>query len=442
MEQVESYTLALNKQHLPFLAILTGAFLVPVNSTMITIGLSDIMGSLHTNLAHVSWIVTIYLIIMTVTQPLAGKLGDLYGNRKMFLLGLLLFFFASIVCIYAPNLPVLIIGRAVQAIGGALITPNGTAIIRFITPKEKLTKAFGLFGVAMSMGAAIGPLIGAVLISVWGWQSTFWINIPLTIVSFIIAFKFLPTIERKNQSRLDIQGSLLLGLFLTTLVLIVTNEWYTNIWLWLVFVIAVLLFVYREINFEHPLIDFTLFKNPNFTSANLSILLNNSIMYCTLLIMPLVLARDAGYSIGSIGILLFVFSIAISIASWLGGNLESKLGKGITIRLSFICSALALGMYFTLPTSQYFMVALLIIFVGGIGSGLGVPSMQAASLESVAKEMSGVASGIYSTFRYIGSTAAAVIISLQISYTATMVILIVVAVIGVFVSRGLSRTVN
>ena len=442
MEQVESSTLALNKQHLPFLAILTGAFLVPVNSTMITIGLSDIMGSLQTNLAHVSWIVTIYLIIMTVTQPLAGKLGDLYGNRKMFLLGLLLFFFASIVCIYAPNLPVLIVGRAVQAIGGALITPNGTAIIRFITPKEKLTKAFGLFGVAMSMGAAIGPLIGAVLISVWGWQSTFWINIPLTIVSFIIAFKFLPTIERKNQSRLDIQGSLLLGLFLTTLVLIVTNEWYTNIWLWLVFVIAVLLFVYREMNFEHPLIDFTLFKNPNFTSANLSILLNNSIMYCTLLIMPLVLARDAGYSIGSIGILLFVFSIAISIASWLGGNLESKLGKGITIRLSFICSALALGMYFTLPTSQYFMVALLIIFVGGIGSGLGVPSMQAASLESVAKEMSGVASGIYSTFRYIGSTAAAVIISLQISYTATMVILIVVAVVGVFVSRGLSRTVN
>lgn len=442
MEQAESSTLALNKQHLPFLAILTGAFLVPVNSTMITIGLSDIMGSLQTNLAHVSWIVTIYLIIMTVTQPLAGKLGDLYGNRKMFLLGLLLFFFASIVCIYAPNLPVLIVGRAVQAIGGALITPNGTAIIRFITPKEKLTKAFGLFGVAMSMGAAIGPLIGAVLISVWGWQSTFWINIPLTIVSFIIAFRFLPTIERKSQSRLDIQGSLLLGLFLTTLVLIVTNEWYTNIWLWLIFVIAVLLFVYREMNFEHPLIDFTLFKNANFTSANFSILLNNSIMYCTLLIMPLVLARDAGYSIGSIGILLFVFSIAISIASWLGGNLESKLGKGVTIRLSFICSALALGMYFTLPTSQYFMVALLIIFVGGIGSGLGVPSMQAASLESVAKEMSGVASGIYSTFRYIGSTAAAVIISLQISYEATMAILIVVAVVGVFVSRGLSRTVN
>jgi len=442
MEQVELSTLGITKQSLPFLAILTGAFLVPVNSTMITIGLSDIMDSLQTNLANVSWIVTIYLIIMTVTQPLAGKLGDIYGNRKMFLLGLLLFFMASIVCIYAPNLLVLIFGRAIQAIGGALITPNGTAIIRFITPKEQLTKAFGLFGFSMSIGAAIGPLFGAMLISLWGWQSTFWINIPLAIVSFIIAYKFLPNIERKNQTRLDLQGSVLLSIFLTTLVLIITNEWYTNIWLWLVFIVALILFVYREKKIEHPLIDFSLFKNANFTSANLSILLNNAIMYCTLLIMPLMLTMDASYSIEVIGVLLFVFSIAISIASWLGGNVDSKLGKCDTVRMSFICSALALGMYLLLPTSPLFVFALLIIFVGGIGSGLGVPSMQAASLESVTKEMSGVASGIYSTFRYIGSTAASVIISLQISYATTMAVLIFLAIVGIFVSKGLSRTIN
>ena len=439
---MELSILAITKQSLPFLAILTGAFLVPVNSTMITIGLSDIMDSLQTNLANVSWIVTIYLNIMTVTQPLAGKLGDIYGNRKMFLLGLLLFFIASIVCIYAPNLLVLIFGRAIQAIGGALITPNGTAIIRFITPKEQLTKAFGLFGFSMSIGAAIGPLFGAMLISLWGWQSTFWINIPLTIVSFIIAYMFLPNIERKNQTRLDLQGSVLLSIFLTTLVLIITNEWYTNIWLWLVFVLALFLFVYREKKIEHPLIDFSLFKNANFTSANLSILLNNAIMYCTLLIMPLTLTKDASYSIGAVGVLLFVFSIAISIASWLGGNIDSKFGKCRTVRMSFICSALVLGMYLLLPTSPLFVFALLIIFVGGIGSGLGVPSMQAASLESVTKEMSGVASGIYSTFRYIGSTAASVIISLQISYATTMAILILLATMGIFISRGLSRTVN
>lgn len=436
MEQTESFILLINKKHLPFLAIFTGAFLVPLNSTMITIGLSSIMESLQTNIASVTWIVTIYLIIMTVAQPIAGKLGDIYGNRKMFLLGLLLFLAASLVCVYAPNLPVLIIGRGIQAIGGALITPNGTAIIRFITPKQKLTKAFGMFGFAMSIGAAIGPLIGAFLISVWGWQSTFWINIPLSVLSFFIAYIFLPKINAKNRTRLDIKGSFLFGVFLTILVLIVTNEWYKNGGLWLVFIISFLLFVYREKQYSYPIIDFSLFKDSNFSSANLSILLNNAIMYCTILIMPMMLERDAGYSIGTIGVLLFVFSIAISIASWLGGYLEAKIGKGLTVRLSFVLLILALVLYLILPINNQLIFAGLILFLGGIGSGLGVPSMQAASLESVAKELTGVASGIYSMFRYMGSITASVIISLQINYSITLYILIIFSIVGLFVAKG------
>lgn len=436
MEQTEKYTLLL-KSKLPYFAIFIGAFLVPLNSTMITIGLSNIMDSLQTNVANVSWIVTVYLIIMTVAQPIAGKLGDIYGNRKMFLIGLLLFLGASLVCVYSPNLAVLIIGRAIQALGGALITPNGTAIIRFITPKAKLTKAFGVFGFAMSIGAAIGPLIGAFLISEWSWHSTFWINIPLAVLSFLIAYKFLPNIEQNNRTRLDIQGSFLFGTFLTILVLIVTNEWYTNGWLWLIFIITFILFVYREKQCSHPIIDFSLFKDASFTSANLSILLNNAIMYCTILIMPMMFERDAGYSIGSIGLLLFVFSVAISIASWLGGNVEGKIGKGWTVRLSFALLILALGFYLILPTINGLVFAGMILFLGGLGSGLGVPSMQAASLESVAKELTGVASGIYSMFRYMGSIAASVIISLQINYSVTVYILIAFSICGLFVAKGM-----
>ncbi|MGE7119587.1 MFS transporter [Peribacillus sp. NPDC046944] len=423
--------------NIPLLAILTGAFLVPLNSTMITIGLSTIMDAFQTNVANVSWIVTVYLIIMIVAQPIAGKLGDMYGTRKLFLLGLLLFLVASLVCVYAPNLLVLIIGRGIQALGGALITPNGTAIIRLITPKSKLTKAFGVFGFAMSIGAALGPLIGAMLISGWGWHATFWINIPLAVLSFFIAYIFLPDIEPKSRTALDIHGSLLLGTFLTVLVLIVTNGWYRNGWLWLVFILSFVLFVYREKRYGNPIIDFSLFKDASFTSANLSILLNNAIMYCTILIMPMVLERDAGYSIGSIGLLLFVFSLAISIASWLGGYVEGKIGKGRTVGISFGLLILALGLYVILPTIDTLVFAGLILFLGGIGSGLGVPSMQAASLESVAKELTGVASGIYSMFRYFGSIAASVIISLQIHYSVTMYILIAFSILGLIVSKGM-----
>jgi len=434
--------LSLNKQTLAFIAILTGAFLVPVNSTMITIGLSSITESFSTTLSHASWIVTIYLIIMLVSQPLAGKLGDLYGNRKMFLLGLVLFLLASIVCIYAQNLAMLIIGRAIQAIGGALISPNGTAILRFITPKERLAKAFGLFGFSMSIGAAIGPLLGAFLISNWGWHSTFWVNIPLALLSFVFAYRFLPVIERKQKSSLDLIGSLLLAVFLATAVLLVTYSMYTTVWMWIIIVVSFVLFIYREKTFASPLIEFDLFKHRSFTGANLSILLNNGIMYSTLLIMPIILATEDHFTIAEIGLILFVFSIAISVFSWVGGNIEQKLGRGTTIAVSFACSGLALGLYFFLPSNESIILAAVILFFSGIGSGLGVPSMQAASLQAVVKEKSGVASGIYSTFRYIGSTVAAVMISLQITYNMTIAILIGSAVVGVVIAMMMRKTDN
>ena len=209
--------------------------------------------------------------------------------------------------------------------------------------------------------------------------------------------------------------------------------------MWLIIAISFGLFIYREKTYAHPLIDFALFNHMSFTSANLFILLNNGIMYSTLLLMPIMLAIDSHFTIAEIGLLLFVFSISISIFSWVGGNIDQKLGRTKTIGLSFCCSALALCLYFLLPSSESFVVAASILFFSGIGSGLGVPSMQAASLQAVEKEKSGVASGIYSTFRYIGSTAAAVIISLQISYTITIITLISCSLIGIIIATFMHR---
>ena len=405
---------------------------------MITIGLSSITESFNSTLVHVSWIVTIYLIIMTALQPLAGKLGDLYGNRRLFLIGLVLFLIASLICMYAPTLSVLIVGRALQAIGGALISPNGTAILRYMIPKEKLAKSFGVFGFVMSIGAAIGPLLGAVLIGVWGWHSTFWVNVPLIIVSFLVAYLFLPKTKVYAKSPLDSYGALFLAVFLTVLVLIVTNKMYANIWMWLICIGTFILFVKRETSIGSPLIDFKLFKKRSFTSANIAILLNNGIMYCTLLLLPLTFATGY-FTLGQVGLLLFIYSVSISIFSWLGGNFEGKFGRGRMIAWAFISSAIGLTFYLYIPSNESLLIAAIILFVGGIGSGLGVPSMQAASLQAVKKEMSGVASGIYSTFRYIGSTMASVLISLQFSFHWTIFILIGAACIGVIFSKGFNE---
>lgn len=439
MGQMESFILDNIKQSFAFLAILTGAFLVPVNSTMITIGLQNMMESFNTTLTHISWIITIYLLLMIVMQPLAGKLGDVYGRKRLFIIGLLFFLVGSIICMMAPTMFVLMIGRAIQAIGGALISPNGTAILRMMTPKEKLAKTFGIFGFVMSIGAAIGPLLGALLIHYGGWQATFWVNIPLLIVAFIMALMYLPAHNPTQKTRIDLFGAVWLGLFLAAVVLLVTLEAYDNIWLWVVGISTCGLFIYRECTYAEPLIHFSLFKNRHFTGANMSILLNNWIMYATLLLLPIALPA-AGYTLTEIGLLLFVFSIAISCASWLGGRLEKQIGRARLIALSFTFSACALTSYLFIVSHHTVVVAALLLLIGGIGSGLGVPSMQTASLQSVDVQMSGIASGIYSTFRYIGSTAASVIISMQFLYATTIWTFVGVACIGICMSRSFATT--
>ncbi|MBD0378785.1 MFS transporter [Paenibacillus sp. WST5] len=407
---------------------------------MIAVGLPTIADSLGVTLTQVSWVITIYLIVMATIQPIAGKLGDLYGKRNMFLLGMLLFLVAAAACIMSFNLLWLILFRALQAIGGAIASPNASALIREVVPKEKLGRTFGTFGLLMGLGAAIGPLVGSVLIGAWGWTSIFWINIPFALFSLLLAARYLPKSRKQaGGAALDIPGSLYLTAGLTLFTLAVTHPKLMNVWTIAILALTVFLFIWQERRCREPLIQFTLFKIRMFTSANVAILLSNAIMYSTILVMPVLLQNEYGYSVQRVGILLFIFSFAMSACSWFGGTLSERLGKKRLVLLSFAISFAALlgflGIYWY-PTFPYIALVLL---VGGIGSGMGTPSMQTASLQAVPKDVSGVASGIFSTFRYIGGMAASVMVSLFIDYHELFYSLLAVALAGLLVSGGLSE---
>ena len=182
-----------SKPSLIIFSILTGTFLIPVNSTMIAVGLPSIAKALHLSIVHVSVVVTIYLIVMAVAQPIAGKLGDLYGNKTMFVAGISIFLVGSAACVFSYNLLSLTVFRTLQALGGALATPNATAIMRHSLPKEKLGRTLGLFGLSMGLGAAVGPVLGAFLIKYLGWTSIFWFNVPFAVLSLICSFIFVPS---------------------------------------------------------------------------------------------------------------------------------------------------------------------------------------------------------------------------------------------------------
>ncbi|MGB3569857.1 MAG: MFS transporter, partial [Priestia megaterium] len=326
-----------HKELILIISLLIGTFLVPINSTMIAVALSTISAHFNEPLASISWVVTIYLIVMAVTQPIAGKLGDLYGNRNIYLWGVVFFLIASLGCIFSTNLISLIIFRSLQAVGGALLTPNTIAIIRYVVPKERLPKVLGIFGMGMGLGAAIGPLLGSVLLENFNLEAIFWVNVPFLFLALISGIVMIPKFNVKKQtSTLDIQGSIYLAISISLLILLTHRMEFTKaLIMGIIFILSTILFIKRENTAENPIIDFSLFKNSTFTSTNLSIMLSNFVMYMILLIMPLLMKSQFHLSTAQTGLVLSVFSISMSLSGWIGGLLNNKFSSKKVIGFSF-----------------------------------------------------------------------------------------------------------
>ncbi|TCP19304.1 EmrB/QacA subfamily drug resistance transporter [Scopulibacillus darangshiensis] len=423
-------------RHLVVFIVLIGAMLAPINSTMIAVGLPIIADSLQQSLGMTTWVVTLYLIAMAVVQPISGRLGDIFGSSKMFIGGLGLFLLASVGCAFSFSLWWLIVCRVLQALGGACMTPNVSALFRRITPPEQLGKVFSWFGLGMGAGAAIGPILGSVLIQLWGWRSIFWVNVPIGLIALVTAIFFLPKFETDRSQSVDGLGALYLGIILSLFVLITQSgfPWYTNLILLVILVIATFLFIRQEKRRDQPLVDFSLFKRLPFTGGDLSILISNCIMYSTLLSVPFVLESELNIPAKSSGFILFFFSLSMSFFTWLGGQKAEKWGKRRLVLLSFSISGLALILYigfFAFHSLAYVIVSLLI---GGLGAGIGLTAIQVLTLEAVPKHVAGIASGINMTFRYIGSIIGTMFLSV-LSYSVPLfIVLILFSIMGLFVA--------
>jgi multidrug resistance protein len=166
-----------------------GTMLAPLNSTMIAVALPGLLGDFGRSLAWGSWIVTSYLVAMAAVQPLGGSLGDRYGRRRLFLIGLSLFLAATVVAALSWSIEVLIVARTVQAIAGAMAIPNGTALVRSLVAPERRGRAFGNVGAAIAAAAGLGPPIGGVLTATLGWRWIFVANLLLLAPALVLGWR-------------------------------------------------------------------------------------------------------------------------------------------------------------------------------------------------------------------------------------------------------------
>ena len=228
-------------ERLVVLTVALGTMLAPLNSTMIAVALPEIMDEFKVGLGSAGWLVTAYLIAMASFQPVAGKMGDRIGRRCLVLGGLMCFGLASFITAVAPTLWVLVSFRVLQAVAGALIVPNGAALIRAVVPEARRGGRFGLIGSAVALAAAVGPPFGSVLVTAAGWRAVFYVNLLLVLPALAIGWRWLPKDSATaGRSQFDVLGAIMLPVLLVMtagLLMFITHS--TTAWVLVVGVLVI-----------------------------------------------------------------------------------------------------------------------------------------------------------------------------------------------------------
>jgi EmrB/QacA subfamily drug resistance transporter len=392
------------------LTVALGTMLVPLNSTMIAVALPRLIADFDVRLTSAGWLVTGYLIAMASLQPVAGNLGDRLGRRPLVLGGLVWFAIASLGAGLAPSLPLLIAFRIQQGIAGALVFPNGIALLREIAPPGRLGSRLGLIMSTLPLAAALGPLLAGGLLAFGGWRSIFLVNLPLLVAPLVLGWRSIPRGPRGSAAgRFDLVGGLLLSVFL------VAAAWALNrglaasdgIAAVAIACAAAALFGVQELHHPRPVVDLRLFRSSGFVAANGGVALSNLAMYVTLFALPILLSRRAGWTSAQIGLVLTTLTMTMTMfaSSPVGGRLADRRGPRLPASAGLVlmtASLIPLALAVTDLSGAALIAALL-----GVGTGLGLATvpLQMAALEAVDASMAGFVSGMFSTSRYLGSIA-------------------------------------
>jgi DHA2 family methylenomycin A resistance protein-like MFS transporter len=398
-------------------AIALGMTLAPLNSTMIAVALPEIQSAFDASVTATAWLVTLYLVVMAVGQPIGGHLGDLLGRRRVYLVGLGWFAVASLGCALAPNLPLLIAFRAQQGLAGALTFPNGAALVRAAIPPERRGAAFGTVGLATGLAAASGPPLGGALVHLFGWSAIFWANVPVVAAALLLARRSLPHGRRRAERvPFDFAGSGLFAAALGALISVPTLLKFDRPALALLVgagaVAAAAAFVRRELRAPAPLIAPRLFRRRAFAAACASIGVSNLVMYTSLLVLPLYVERVRGHDSRATGLTLAALSVCSALCGPIGGRWADSRGIGTpavagAVALWAGATGLAAAVY-----GSHLWPVMLALGAMGVGIGVAGAPVQTAALEAVPGAASGAAAGIYSTSRYLGSVVGSTALAL------------------------------
>ena len=406
------------------LGLASGAILVPLNSTMLAVALPSVMADFGVGAATVASLVTLYLGAVAISLPISGSLGDRFGHRRVFLFGVGGFALASTLAATAGSFEVLAASRVLQAATGGLVSTSSVALLRAMAPPDRRGSAFGLFDMLVSTSAAVGPLVGGLLVAGLGWRYLFVVAVPVALLAALAVGALAPpgrVATRGVPRPIDLPGLGLLAAFLVSLLLGLRGFERGGMESLAILAAPLLLglFVRTELRTEHPAVDPRLFASRPFAAAFVGILGTTLVLHATLVLVPLLVERLQGGDARTSGVVLLGISALGALAAPIGGRYSDLVGRRQPAVLGTLAIAAGLAALWILAPAASTLVLGLLLAVVGFGMGMAGSPRQTAALELVEPERVGMAAGTYLTGRYVGGALGATIAGAVLGGTVT-----------------------
>lgn len=383
-------------------------FMACIDGSIVNVALPNMSSKLSVSMASVSWVVTSYLIVISATILIFGRLGDITGKVKIFQFGLLLFTFGSILCGISNSLGMLIFSRIVQGIGAAGAMATNQGIIAQVFPANERGKALGISGTFVALGTMVGPPLGGFIVGSASWKYIFLINVPIGLITFIMGFKVLPKDEKNTGEKLDIKGALLFVVTVISLFAsIMTGQdiGYAHpaiIAGFLVSVIGFILFIFVERKTEVPLLDLNIFKNSLFSLSLFCGFISFVAISCPSIVQPFYLQETLKLSPEFTGLIMIAQPLILSVVAPTSGHLSDKIGSEFLTFLGLLLTSL--GLYLLSALNEHSPIALLVVFVGVMSAGNGLFQSPNTSLvmSTVPRHKLGIAGSTNALIRNLG----------------------------------------
>jgi EmrB/QacA subfamily drug resistance transporter len=400
-------------------------FIVGIDVTIVNVALPSIQRDFHASVSDLQWTIDAYTLVLASLLMLSGSTADRLGRRRTFQVGLVMFTLGSLLCSVAPGLGWLVGFRMVQAIGGSMLNPVAMSIIvnTFTDPRER-ARAIGVWGGAVGISLALGPVVGGILVQTIGWRSIFWINVPIGIAAIVLTQLFIQESKAPHARRIDPPGQVLIIVLLASVTYAIIEGprrgWTSAeiVGLFVLCAVAIAGLIAVELRRREPLIDVRFFGSAPFSAAAGTAIVAFAGLAGYLFLNTLYLQDIRGYSALHSGLLTLPFAAMCAVFAPISGRIVGSTGPRVPLVISG--ATLTIGAAFLAQLGQHTSIAYLMVgyVIFGIGFGLVNAPITNAAVSGMPREQAGVAAAIASTSRQIGSSLGVAITGSLVSASA------------------------